>query len=108
MQNGRAAVLLLHRGIFDAVVLACHASATSCRPCPCTLWANAPLLWAWMRVHHLVPSNPIPPQHKFKGEEVDFVESYFFPRAPEFEQQLEAKRRARQAEFAAAAAAADV
>ncbi|KAI7836202.1 hypothetical protein COHA_009927 [Chlorella ohadii] len=44
-------------------------------------------------------------KHKFKGEEVDFVESYFFPLAPEFERQLAAKRQARQAQQAQQAAA---
>ncbi len=56
--------------------------------------------------HPVFPQLPPPLQHKFKGEEVDFVESYFFPLAPEFERQLAAKRQARQAQRAQQAAAA--
>lgn len=41
-------------------------------------------------------------QHKYEGEEVDFVESYFFPEYETFAAELAAQRAAR-----AAAAAAD-
>lgn len=40
-------------------------------------------------------------QHQYKGEEVDFVESYFFPPAKEYEAVLQ-QRRARRATSAAA------
>ena len=56
------------------------------------------------------PSNPPPAspppqtQHKYKGQEVDFVESYFFPMAPEFQRRLAARRQQRGEQRVAAAA----
>jgi hypothetical protein len=37
-------------------------------------------------------------QHKYKGEEVDFVESYFFPSADAYLEQLAQRRRQQQKE----------
>lgn len=41
------------------------------------------------------PTVPAPLQHKYKGEEVDFVESYFFPTAKTVEAQLQQRRQQR-------------
>jgi hypothetical protein len=41
-------------------------------------------------------------QHRYKGEEVDFVESYFFPPAEEYEAELQKRRARRHAATAAA------
>lgn len=59
---------------------------------PCTI---LPLCHYW--------PPPVPAvQHRYKGEEVDFVESYFFPPAEEYEAELQKRRARRHAATAAA------